>query len=377
MNATRWYSLRKTLFWWLTSGFFVSWVLLMAVIYAEAQNELEVIHQWEERYQQRSDENRWYEEIDRGKLQEELDEHFVWVLLFPLVVTFPIFGGWIWWVTARGVYPLEILAKEIAHRSPDRLDPLVPELAPSEIRPLIAALNHLFGRLQRAYDNEKAFTADAAHELRTPLAAIIAQAQVAQKAQDGKEQTQALTQLLKSAKQASHLVDQLLCLARLDSLHQLNITKVRLDVLAEEVCAQLAPAAIDKGIVFGLTCSGVTTVEGDATLLAVLLRNLIDNAIRYTPAGGTVEVTVVDQRLEVADNGPGIPIEHRLLVLRRFQRLAGQEISGSGLGLAIVARIAQLHRATLAFSEGLADRGLRVVVRFPTTNEVVKIPGWG
>jgi two-component system sensor histidine kinase QseC len=255
--------------------------------------------------------------------------------------------------------------------APERLGPLVPAQAPEEIRPLLAALNDLFARVDRTLENERRFTADAAHELRTPLAALTMQAQVALRAHDAAERDHAIRQIEVGSRRASHLVEQLLTLARLDPAAAPVFGPVPLDTLAAEVCADHGPAALAGNIALELDATKDTVVSGQANMLRILLRNLVDNAIRYTPPGGKVGVGVTAHGdaviLSVADSGPGIPAAERENVLRRFHRLAGQDIEGSGLGLSIVARIAELHGARLELGDARPGLVVRVTLKPLTT----------
>jgi len=298
-------------------------------------------------------------------VRKELTDHLLKTMLTPLLFGVPLFGAWIWFATWRGLKPLDEVATEIGKRAPEHLDPVAPAAAPREIRPLIDALNTLFGRVGQTLDNERRFTADAAHELRTPLAAITAQAQVAARARDAAERDHALAQLTTSARRASHLVEQLLTLARLDPAAQLPLSQLRLDTLAAEICADHGAAALEKQITLELDAPVAVTVSANEAMLRILLRNLIDNAVRYTPTGGKVGVGVTARTLTVSDSGPGIPAAQRADALRRLHRLAGQEIEGSGLGLSIVARIAELHGAHLELADGIGQPGLSVRVMLP------------
>jgi signal transduction histidine kinase len=279
----------------------------------------------------------------------------------------------VWFAIRRGIAPIATVTEQVAGRAPEHLEALAPVTAPQEIRPLIDALNDLFGRVDRALDNERRFTADAAHELRTPLAAIVTQAQVASRARDAAERDQALVQIATSGRRASRLVEQLLLLARLDPAANLHKEKLRLDQLAAAVCADHGSMALDKNITLELDTSGEIAIHGHADLLRVLLRNLLDNALRYTPAGEKVGVGVTvhgsSVRLTVSDSGPGIPPAERANVMRRFHRLAGQETEGSGLGLSIVARIAELHHASVVLADGMGASGLSVQVSFPLLSD--------
>lgn len=351
-GATRWFSLRRRLLVWLLSGMTVGWLGAMGYAYVEARHEIE---KYLEADHDHSDEH----------VRHEITEHFLEALLTPLLFGLPTLGGWIWFATWRGLEPLDEVAAELGRRAPERLDPVAPATAPCEVRPLLEALNALFARVDRAMQNERAFTADAAHELRTPLAAIAAQAQVATRARDAAERDHALAQLAAGARRASHLVEQLLTLARLDPAGRPAMSEVRLDRLAAEVCAEHGAAALDKQIVLELDAPAAVSVMANEVMLRSLLRNLIDNAVRYTPAGGKVGVAVTTRKLTVSDSGPGIPASKREVALRRLHRLAGQDIEGSGLGLSIVARIAELHGATLELADGIGRPGLSVRVTFP------------
>jgi two-component system sensor histidine kinase QseC len=298
---------------------------------------------------------------ENHEIREELAGNIATRLLIPALFGLPLLGIWVWFATRRGLASLDAVTAEVVSRAPERLEPLTPSEAPSEIRPLLDALNGLFARVERTLDNERNFTADAAHELRTPLAAISLQAQVALRARDNAERDHAVAQLAASARRASNLVDQLLTLARIDPAAGLPLRETPLMQLVTEICADHGPAALEKDITLELLAPTTVTVVANDAMLRILLRNLLDNAIRYTPPGGKVGVGVTAHAdavtLMVSDSGPGIPAEQRAQVLQRFHRLAGQETEGSGLGLSIVARIAELHGARLELADGIAYLG--------------------
>jgi signal transduction histidine kinase len=306
-------------------------------------------------------------------LREELSGQIAMRLLVPILFGLPLLGLWMWFATQRGLAPIGAVTAAVAGRAPDRLDPLAPAAAPEELRPLIEAMNSLFARVARTLEDERRFTADASHELRTPLAALAMQAEVALRARDADERDKALEQILAGSRRASHLVDQLLTLARLDPAVKLALQPVRVDALAAEVCAGHGAAALEKHIALELDAPQDIVAAGDPGLLRILLRNLVDNALRYTPAGGRVVVQVAAAKdgveLVVCDSGPGIPAAERTNALRRFQRLAGQEIEGSGLGLSIVARIAELHGAHLELADNPAGTGLAVRIVLPAIRD--------
>lgn len=307
---------------------------------------------------------------ERYELRNELAESVASHLMHPLAIALPALALLIWLAVGVGLAPLGRLAAEVGHRAPDNLAPLEESSTPREVRPLLGALNTLFARLRASIEQERRFTADAAHELRTPLAAVKTQAQVALGARDSGERERALAQVVSGADRAAHLVEQLLALARLDPQTALaHAQSISLRILAAECVATQAPAAARRNIELGLAAQEEGWVAGDPALLAVLLRNLVDNAVRYAPAGGEIEVSVGREEsaviLRVADSGPGIPETERDRVFERFYRVLGSGEEGSGLGLSIVKRIADLHSASIALAAGPEDRGLTVSVTFP------------
>jgi two-component system OmpR family sensor kinase len=242
---------------------------------------------------------------------------------------------------------------------------------PREVQPLVGALNGLLGRLSQALAAQRSFIADAAHELRTPLTAVHLQAQLAERATDEAGRRAALADLKDGLERATRLVEQLLTLAREEpGVADRPPATVDLPALAREVVADLAPLAADKRIDLGLSADSPVQVRGDADALATLLSNLVDNALRYTPEAGRVDVGVASDGgravLSVRDSGPGIPEADRERVFDRFVRgsVTGA-VRGSGLGLSIVKRIAERHGADIAVGPGLEGAGVGISVRFP------------
>ncbi len=302
-------------------------------------------------------------------IRDDLIGHIAWRLIFPALFGLPLIGLWVWLATRQGLSSLAGVARQIASRDPQQLQAIHPTSAPTEIRPLVEALNGLFQRVEQTIEAERRFTADAAHELRTPLAALQAQLQVAQRARDNDERDRSLQQLQSGLSRAAHLVDQMLQLARLDPESGLpNPQPVDLTALVETVCAELGPQILARNIDFSFESTGQAIVTGHAEWLRVLIRNLVDNAMRYTPEGGTVIVRIERQNdqltLAVSDSGPGIPPAQRSAVLQRFHRLDQGGQPGSGLGLAIVARIAELHAAQLYLGTSPMTKGLDIRVQF-------------
>lgn len=301
----------------------------------------------------------------------ELVEYISLRLLSPLLIALPLLGVLMWYGIGRGLRPLVRLAEAVGRREADNLSPLDLKKAPEETRALVGALNNLFSRLERAFENERRFTADAAHELRTPLAALKTQAQVALRSTDEAERQRVLEQVIKGVDRASRMVAQLLTLARLDPEKGLNRrSPVNMCPLVTDIIADMVPVASRKSIDLYLAepCAGV--VSGDGESLMVLIRNLCENAVRYTPEGGSVEVSVTaDERgtvLQVADSGPGIAPPQRERIFDRFYRGETAPGEGSGLGLSIVRRIVQLHGAAVELGDARLG-GLAFQVRFPPT----------
>lgn len=290
-------------------------------------------------------------------------------LAWPLVVGLPLLALTVVLALRSGLAPLAALGTEVARRDPDNLAPLAVVNPPREVAPLIGALDGLFERLRRSIEHERRFTADAAHELRTPIASIRAQAEVALGAAGDAERTRAIGQVLAGCDRASRLVDQMLTLARLDPMRGLaHGARCDLAAIARDVVAEAAPLAYGKAVDLALDAVPAP-VDGEPALLAILLRNLVDNAVRYGPASTSVDIAVRPVadgvELVVTDRGPGIAADDRQRLGERFHRGLGTGASGSGLGLSIVRRIADLHRATIAFDPPANGAGLAVTVRFP------------
>lgn len=301
----------------------------------------------------------------RDEIVEALGDALVW----PLAAALPALAAAIWLGVGSGLRPLRELRAQLARRDAADLAPLDAERAPQEIAPLVAELNRLFERIGEAMARERRLTADAAHELRTPLAVLSTQAQVARRAAHDAARNEALDALVAGAARAARLIEQMLTLARLEAGQaQGEARRVDLRSLAREALAAVAPRAIEKDLDIALEDGPAPEVEGHPELLAILARNLLDNAVRYTPPGGRVRAALTATGgavvLEVTDNGPGVPPEELGRLGERFHRLAGSSEPGSGLGLSIVLRIAQLHRARVRFSRA-AEGGLRVAVELP------------
>ena len=294
-------------------------------------------------------------------------------ILHPVWIAAPLLAVLIWGLVRWGLGPLDRLTAGVKQRSPADLSPLRPQSAPTEVLPLVGALNSLFARIAVARERDRRFAADAAHELRTPLAAIRAHAQVARHAKDAAESQKAIADVLVGVDRGTRVVEQLLALARVehDAMGE-GAQPIDMAELARETIALMASAAVARNIDLGLEVEpGLdATVLGNADLLSSMLRNLVDNALRYSPDGAWVTVRLArrggDLLLRVEDSGPGIPSELRARVLHRFFRASGSATSGSGLGLSIVAAIVESHHGSLALSERAEGAGLIVDVSLPS-----------
>lgn len=290
--------------------------------------------------------------------------------LGPLLVAVPLLALGAWLAVRQGVAPLRLVGQALARRSPGDLRPMGMPAGPAEVAPMLEALNGLLRRIGALLESERRFTADAAHELRTPIAAIRAQAQVALAAASDVERVGALQATLEGCDRAARLVDQLLTLARLESGAGPALVDLDLAMLARQVVAELAPLALAQQQDIELQARESCTVRGDATLLAVMVRNLVDNAVRYGGPGAAVKVSVAAIEpdgacLTVEDSGPGMAPADRARLGERFFRVVGSGRAGSGLGWSIADRIAVVHGAALRVGESSTLGGLLVEVRFP------------
>jgi len=291
-------------------------------------------------------------------------------MLAPLAVLVPVlvFLGWI--AVRKSLAPLARVTAEVEQRDASAMAPLDTGAVPEEIRPLLMALNRLLGRLDESIVSQRRFVADAAHELRTPLTALSLQAQLVEQAQDAGERNDSAKNLRLGIARASHLVNQLLTLARQEPGAQRPFARVDLAQLARQVVGELAPLADLKKIDLGVSANQTEWVNGDEEGLRILVGNLVDNAIRYTPEGGKVDLNLAteDSRLvlEVKDNGPGIMPSEREKIFERFYRIAGNEVHGSGLGLAIVMQIVESHGAVIDISAGKNGKGAVFRIKFPS-----------
>jgi len=290
-------------------------------------------------------------------------------ILIPIMAAIPLFALLTFLIVGEGLKPLGEIAAAIRRRAPNSLEPLPAAKLPEEVRPMVSELNGLLERLREAIETQKRFTADAAHELRSPLTALQMQTQLVERARSQGELRDALEQLKAGARRASRLVEQMLTMARLAPEATLQEpAALDLERLAASVVAEFGPLAEAKAIDLRLGRVEPARAIGQEQALHTLAGNLVDNAIRYTLPGGRVVVEIWSDEggavLDVKDTGPGIPAEERQRVFDRFYRLPGSGVEGSGLGLAIVKQIADAHGAKITLGETEKDQGLKVTVRF-------------
>jgi two-component system sensor histidine kinase QseC len=309
--------------------------------------------------------------------QEKSRNAILWAVLrstlWPLVLALPLLVLAVWWAVHRGLRPLRGLGRTLLERRPDALDRVQVDDAPAEMVPMVDALNALFQRIETLLESERRFTADAAHELRTPIAAIRAHAQVALQETDDALRRHALQHTIDGCDRATRLAQQLLTLSRLEANAVLDEKQVDLQALARRELAEAAPRALEKHQALELQDGPPCRIYGDEALLAVLVRNLVDNAIRYSPAGARILVHLTQDaaqtRLSVEDSGPGLPAEDLARLGERFFRPLGTTESGSGLGWSIVRRIAAAHRMVVEVERSTRLGGLAIHAVAPSQDK--------
>ena len=291
-------------------------------------------------------------------------------LLQPLLYALPLFALGLWWSVRKGLAPIRALRDTLERRAPNTAEPVSLTGMPRELQPLVQTLNGLLERIDHMVQNERRFTADAAHELRTPIAAIRAQAQVALGAGDDvAERTHALQTTLAGCDRASRLVDQLLTLARLEASPDTKPAAVDLSAVARRVAGELVHTALNRKQEISVLADAPCAVAANEVLLGVLVRNLVDNALRYSPSGARVEVAVHTDaqgaHLQVQDSGPGMSDEAIGHLGERFFRVLGNEQPGSGLGWSIVRRLLAVFGAEAQIGRSAELGGLSVAVHWP------------
>jgi two-component system sensor histidine kinase TctE len=304
-------------------------------------------------------------------------------VMVPQFVTLPLAVLLVWLALVRGIKPLDELEKRIRARKPDDMSPLDETVVPEEVAPLVSSINGLLSRLKVSLTTQKRFLADAAHQLKTPLAGLRMQADLAQRETDADELKKSLKHIGRASIRATHTVNQLLALARAETTGR-SLPKQPLDLaqVLSEAIQDSVPRALEKHIDLGYegppAGAAASRLEANPTLIKELVRNLLDNALNYTPEGGQVTVRLLADRfsgvvLLVEDSGPGIPASERGLVFEPFYRALGTNVDGSGLGLAIVLEIAKQHGATI----GIEDAALPAHPQSPGTRVTVRFAGMG
>jgi two-component system sensor histidine kinase QseC len=286
-------------------------------------------------------------------MRDECAEELAWRMILPLASGILLLGLIIWFVVARACRPLTDIAGQVNARTADRLVPVALEQAvPRELLPLLEALNALFERVETSLDSERRFTADAAHELRTPLAAMRLQAQLAGEATTADTRRKAIETLVSDSSRASRLVEQLLTLARADNLSRRPLNNT-VDISQEVIEVAAGSQAMVQAKLQTLTVDAPRPVmiPADSELLRAMISNLVTNAIKYSPPGTHIDIKVSPESITVTDHGPGMVEEERARALQRFVRLRDDDRSGNGLGLSIVARVAHALSITLEFAD--------------------------
>jgi len=307
---------------------------------------------------------------EREDVREELVNKITLQMTWPFVLLLPIMGGLVWYFVSHGLAPLERIAQDIAGRKSENLHALKFEHIPLEIQPLVDELNHLFKSLRLSFDKERRFTSDAAHELRTPLAALKVHLQLYESSDNTDDKKNALVAIKQGVDRASHLVDQLLGLARLDPQAvraMQETTQVNLHEISVNIIAEIYPIAREKEQAISLIGDENVQLKGYKYPLEAMMRNLLSNAVTYTPKGGEVMLELKQQagQLDIYfhDSGPSIPIEQREDVLQRFRKVDSNMQSGTGIGLSIVKRVAELHHLQIALLESTKLGGLCVHIK--------------
>lgn len=317
------------------------------------------------------------ESVDR---RTQLANDIIKGVIIPQFIVLPIAVLLVWFGLSRGVAPINALQRRLRARRPDDLSAIDERLAPSEISPLITAMNDLLSRLEATLLAQKRFVADAAHQLKTPLAGLRTQAELAMRGTPPGDTHTSLEQIIAGTSRATRLVNQLLLMAKAENPNTMEMPPMDLTQLAKEQIQQWFQLALGRGIDLGFEGpEHPVYIKGQSLLLGEALNNLIDNAIRYTPAPGQITVSIEQGNgwvtLAVEDSGPGIAPEERERVFDRFYRVLGSSVDGSGLGLAIVKEIAQRHRAKVVITDAIGSQaapsssGARIELHFVSSDQ--------
>ncbi len=307
--------------------------------------------------------------FELGRMREAVVREAAGRMGQVMLLALPVLALLVWFSVGQGLRPMKTLSQALARRDADNLAPVELENVPMEAQALVQSLNQLLQRLAQSIDRERAFTADAAHELRTPLAAIKVQAEVALAATDEPARRHAISQVIAGVNRTTRLAQQLLLLARLEQPDAAEVQAVDLGEVAADSVARIADEALRKGMEPELSAAPGCMMQAHSVALAMLVDNLLDNAVKYGRAGGNIAVSVQREGgelvLSVRDDGPGVAAPDLPRLASRFFRVAGSNVEGSGLGLSLVERIARQYGGNVSFSTGLNGQGLGVTVRFP------------
>ncbi|MBN3833376.1 ATP-binding protein [Burkholderia sp. Ac-20344] len=321
---------------------------------------------------------RWIRVMETANTRSDLATGIARGIVLPLIVALPVLALLLWYLIGRGLAPLKTLSALIGARDARSLEPLGIATVPDEVRTLVDAIDRLLARLRQSIVRERAFTSDAAHELKTPLAAIKVQAQVAIATDDPARKQLAMQRVVQGVDRSARLAEQLLLLARLDEYERIPTRAVVVRELVDAAIDRHLAKASDKAIALVAGTVSGRAIEADPILIGILLDNLVDNAVKYGRQGGRIEIRVDDdgarQRIVVRDDGPGVaPGEHERLG-DRFYRGSGAQSPGSGLGLSIVTRIALYFGGTVRFGAGIDGQGLGAAITLPSAGTGEPVP---
>ncbi|MCU7804410.1 MAG: sensor histidine kinase N-terminal domain-containing protein [Candidatus Thiodiazotropha sp. (ex Lucinoma borealis)] len=300
---------------------------------------------------------------------QQLVRTFVMDVIKPLLLVLPL-SGILWFIVHSGLKPLREVTRLIGERDYDHLNPVQADHVPEEISGLVDELNALLLRLRRSIDRNGRFTADVAHELRTPIAGMLVQLQSSATGRTDEERERGIQQVKKGLDHLNHVIKQLLTLASIEPQKiRRNFKPLDLEEIAQEVLADISPGALSKQIEMELQCSGRVSISGNRELIGIMLNNLVSNAIKFTPNKGAIALRIAHTKggasVSIVDAGPGIPDDKKKWVFERLNRLPGETEGGTGLGLSIVQEICELHQGSIVLNDPEEGTGLIVNLFIP------------
>ncbi|MCG7902630.1 hypothetical protein A3195_12200 [Candidatus Thiodiazotropha endoloripes] len=312
--------------------------------------------------------------VARGHaVSEALVSSFVQDVVKPLLIVLPL-SGMLWFIIQQGFRPLRSVSRLIGERDYDYLNPVTAEHIPEEVADLVDELNALLKRLKVSIERNNRFTADVAHELRTPIAGMLVQMQSSVTGRTDAEREKGLTQINKGLNHLNHVVNQLLILASIEPEKiRMQFEVFDLISVAEDVLSDISPMALSKRVEMELIADDQIELNGNREMIAIMLSNLVTNAMKFTPSGNKISVSIKTHykgvKLAVEDSGPGIPDDKKKWVFERLNRLPGETESGSGLGLSIVKEICELHQGNINLQDRKDETGLIVNLFLPQLRE--------